>query len=428
MTTLLSALALALAVQQPDSSVGARIDAVQAAAGAARQAQDFPGYRRRVEQLLAVTRGYPSVVYGMAGAAARVRDSAGVEQYLARYAAQGLTRNVVADSAVFGPWLSRPWFAVVRERLDANARDFGRADSAYVLPDSDFVPEGIAWDGRRHRFYVAGIRKRRIDVMDDRGIRPLTLPDSITWSVLGLAYDSTRDALWATNEGLPHAEGIAQKDRRRAGLLRIDPESGRVLRFYELPHDGQWREPGEVTIAPNGDAFVSDGQLGPLYVLRNGAPALTVLVTDRDLRSPQGSVVAADRRHLIVADYVLGLARVDLQTGAVGWITVPDTASVHGIDGLTRAGPRELVGVQNGFVPERVLRIRLNAAETAVTAVEVLAASPARYHAPTHVIVRGREAFFVANTGYEVLSDSGEVKPGSRFTRPVVWKVGLGRP
>ena len=52
---------------------------------------------------------------------------------------------------------------------------------------------------------------------------------------------------------------------------------------------------------------------------------------------------------------------LDLASGKVTLVPPPPGGTLVGMDGLIADGPRRLVGVQNGIVPARVIRIELSA-------------------------------------------------------------------
>ena len=131
--------------------------------------------------------------------------------------------------------------------------------------------------------------------------------------MLGLALDPERRILWATTEGLPQARGLPAADRGRAAVLQYDLDSGRQLRRYDLPDDGQRHEPGDIALGPGGDLYVSDGGFGAVYVARPAGSGLETLVErGAFFASPQGPAATPDGRRLFVADYARGIGVVDL--------------------------------------------------------------------------------------------------------------------
>ena len=98
----------------------------------------------------------PSYLWASALLAARARDSVSTIDALWRYASLGLGRDLGADQTF--AWLSgSPAFATVRELHDSNRRIVARSQVRATLADSTFWPEGMDYDPRTRRFYVASV-------------------------------------------------------------------------------------------------------------------------------------------------------------------------------------------------------------------------------------------------------------------------------
>jgi hypothetical protein len=76
--------------------------------------------------------------------------------------------------------------------------------------------------------------------------------------------------------------------------------------------------------------------------------------------SPQGMVVSADGRKLLVADYTAGLQVLDLDSGEVVNVAVPPGVTTLGMDGLVQLPNGSFAATQNGIRPNRVVTFRLS--------------------------------------------------------------------
>jgi hypothetical protein len=130
---------------------------------------------------------------------------------------------------------------------------------------------------------------------------------------------------------------------------------------------------------------------------------------------------------MYVADYIRGLARVDIPTRSVAWLAHERNVAVSGIDGLTVVEPGLLVAVQNGVFPNRVMAIGLNAAGTAITSTRVLAQDTTAIREPTHGLRVGDSYLFIANSGWDGFGEDGALLKDSNLTPPAVVSVKLPR-
>ncbi len=275
-------------------------------------------------------------------------------------------------------------------------------ETAFTLPDRAFAAEGLAFSAADTSFFLGSVHLGRIVRVDARGAAVPFAEAPGHWSVLGMAADPARQALWAATAALPQARDADSTTRGRTALVRFDLASGRVVRVYE--QEGAF---GDVALGHDGAVYVTDGLAGTVHVL--DGDSLRVLVPRGVLHSAQGAAFGRDPHRLFVADYRYGLTAVDTRTGAVTLVPIPTTMTDRrGIDGLVYADGA-LFAVQNGLRPARAWRLRLSDDETRVAAADVLASGEgdARFDEPTLAAVAGPWLYVVAASGWGHFSDAG---------------------
>jgi len=127
---------------------------------------------------------------------------------------------------------------------------------------------------------------------------------------------------------------------------------------------------------------------------------------------------------MYVVDYSRGLLRVDLTARAVRPVATNPGALALGIDGLYRVGD-DLVGVQNGVEPHRVVRLHLERGGDRITTVEVLERARPDYAEPTLGVVVQGALYYVANSQWERFKDDGTIDSPERLRRPLVLRLPL---
>jgi hypothetical protein len=378
---------------------------------AARTAGDWGAWRYHLVRVREVVGYHPSIVYSLARADARLGRTEDALAWLQTYAATGLTRDVAADSAFLG-MREAPGWAALAERIAANARPVASAQPAFTLPDSAFLPEGIAFDPRTQRFFLSSIRSGRILAYapDGGGFRELVPAGRDgQWAMLALAVDTASRTLWATTAAIPLYGAYQAADSGRSAVLAYDLDSGALRRRFDAPAAGR-HQLGDMTLAPNGDVYVSDADEGAVYRIARGGTELERFATG-GLVSPQGLAVSSDGRRVLVADYVRGLASIERESGEVTWMEVADSTAVSGIDGLVRVG-HALIAVQNGVAPKRVVELRMDDGETRITGWRAVESGTPLLTEPTHAVVVGGEVFFIADSGWDRLNSDGTIRPG----------------
>jgi hypothetical protein len=410
MTFLLSLLLL-LAQDQPWV-------AHQQAARAAREAGDFESYRTHLLALNELFTGHPTIVYSLAVAEAKLGNKDTAVNWLSTFSSMGLSQDIGKDPT-FASLNDLPAFQAVQKRMAENLQPVSHSIEAFPLSEAGMISEDIVWDAKRKRFFISSVRKHKIMVADAAG----HIKDFATtnWPVLALAVDSKRRVLWASTAAMPHGEGYDKKDAGRTAMLKYDLQFGALLKRFDLEEAGE-HVLGDMTIASTGDIYVSDSAGGPVYTVRN--ERLEPVCDKKHFRSPQTPVLLPGEKKLLVADYGRGIAIVDLATRDVTWLATAGDISLIGIDGLYRAG-NDLIAIQNGSSPMRIMRMTLDPTFTRVTRWKTIEANTPGLGSPSHGVVVGDTFYFLANTGWEQFDDNGALVPNAKLTPPSVWRMRL---
>lgn len=224
---------------------------------------------------------------------------------------------------------------------------------------------------------------------------------------VGASGLSQRDgALWASTAAGPQTVGFDPKTAITSKILKIDPTNGAILKSFSDKRPD--RRLSDLTLGQE-DLYVSDGNTGEVLRLVGLDGALEVLIPEGYLGSPQGLVEKGDATALIVADYSSGLYRVDLTTGGMLRLSPPDDAVLLGLDGLYLYGD-DIIAVQNGFRPNRILRLRMSEDWGRVESVEVLLSGASELLEPTGGQVIGDRFVFIARSQWTEFDAQGAAK------------------
>lgn len=166
----------------------------------------------------------------------------------------------------------------------------------------------------------------------------------------------------------------------------------------------------DLAVGPDGTIYASDPEGGGIYHARRDSDALAVLVAPGTLRSPQGLALSADGKRLYVGDYRYGLAVIDLESGTVSRLASDVPVALDGIDGLWRDG-KELIAVQNGTAPVRIIALRLSEDGMRITGHRVLEQAHPEWTEPLGGSIADGALYYVG-TGQWDRFESGKLKAG----------------
>jgi len=130
-------------------------------------------------------------------------------------------------------------------------------------------------------------------------------------------------------------------------------------------------------------------------------------------------------RHLYVADYGRGIFRVAVDDGSkVGEVPAPSDAFLLGIDGLDRFGD-SLVVTQNLARPDRVSRLRLDAAGARIVGAETLEMNDPRIAEPTLGLVWHSSFWFVADSQWSRFDEKTGAVDREHLREPMILELPL---
>jgi hypothetical protein len=108
----------------------------------------------------------------------------------------------------------------------------------------------------------------------------------------------------------------------------------------------------------------------------------------------------------------------------VALLDAPEDAALTGIDGLL-LWRGDLVAIQNGLRPHRILRLRLDGKASRVESVAVLERAHPRWDEPTLGVLVGADLYYVATSQYGAIRQDGSLAQ-DRLQPPVILRLPLG--
>jgi sugar lactone lactonase YvrE len=306
--------------------------------------------------------------------------------------------------------------------INGHRQPRGRAALAFELPAMTGIVEGLAYRPATSEYFFGDVHHRCVWRRGpDGAVARFSAAGAVLLGVFGLAVDEANHRLWLATSALPEIADYTPALKGQGALCTLDLTSGKVLRTYPLPADGRDHCLGDLLVAPDGTVYVTDSVAPVIWRLTPGADTLEPFVESPGFMSLQGLGLVAGGSKLLVADYGNGLVLVDLASRQIRALAPPPDATLLGLDGLVVSGS-DIIAVQNGLEPQRVVRIRLNAAADAVVGVAVLAAALPGFDDLTLItLVNGRPRV-IAQSGWAGF-DSPRATPPPHAVR--IMTVGL---
>jgi len=319
-------------------------------------------------------------------------DTDGAMRLARSMASRGLFIDLTGEA--FAGLHERDDFPELAASLAANKVPHGQAGLELEAADSGLLPEALA---RLDDDWLVGSVRTGIILRTGRQSAPVArLPGGVyDIEVRGSALFA------AVNRRPPHEQPAPSG--LSAAIVQLELPSGRILRSIEP--DGEALL-GDLEVAEDGRIFATDSIMPRLLLLEPGSGSLRVLSQDARFVNLQGLALDEARNRLFVADHLAGLFVVDAESGAAQELANPSDAHLGGIDGLYLYRG-DLIGIQNGVTPQRIVRIRLDETGMTVIGIEVLQQGLAGWNEPTHGVVVGDRLYYLATSNWPAYGDDG---------------------
>jgi sugar lactone lactonase YvrE len=398
----------------------ADFQAIQKKLEAARANHDWPGSVASAKNLVELLNGAPDSLLELVRAKVHAGDLAGAFDDLDKFVRMGQATDLLTASPEFAPLRKETEFAKLQDGMAKNRVAIALSRTAFHLSDPALLPEDLDYDANTKQFFITTVRGKKIISADLDGAISEFVKAPDDWPLLAIKIDPKRNLLWATEVALRGFVFVPESDWGRSALLCYDLTTGKLLRRIEGPPGSAL---GDMTLAPNGEVIVSDGDGGGVYRSEATGEALERLDAG-DFISPQTPAVYPDGKKIFVPDYVRGIGILDVGTKTVHWLGAEDRFATNGVDGLyLKAG--NLVAVQNGTSPERVSAFQLDATFTKIIGETIIERSTETLGDPTHGVFVGNDFYYIANSGWDIIDDHGNLKPGAHPSAALIMRVSL---
>lgn len=392
-------------------------------AAAAFQAKDYNAALENLKQADVLIPNHPTIVYNLAVAYTALGRQTDAVRMLSHLAEMGLTYPL--DKAPeFAALKDMESFRAVVRKMQENRAPILRSQPAFMVDEKGLIVESVAYDSAEQAFFVSSVHKRKILRIDQNGaMTTFASEQNGLWSVLGIRVDARRRHLWAVSAALPQMTGFTKQEEGASGVFKFDLKTGRLIKKYLLP-GGKPHTLGDLLITARGDVFASDSQTAAVYKIDAERDVLELFLEDERFISPQGLALSNDESQMFLADYSKGIFRIDVKTKNVLHIQPLPEATFLGIDGLYFY-KGELLAIQNGVNPHRLVRIGLTKDLKQATVFEVIEANNPVFDEPTLGMVVGDMFYFVANSQWESVDEQGKLAAAEKLQNTLILKLRL---
>jgi len=307
-------------------------------------------------------------------------------------------------------------------KSELKTKPVNTSEIAFVIPEKDIIPEGVAYDKQSKRLFISSIYKRKILEIDSLGNISdfIKSGESGISSVIGMEVDPKRRELWACSACKQHTEDSNEMDAY-SGIYKFDLETGKLINKYLLK-DTSEKLINDITIHPNGTAFITESNEGKVYMIQPKKDSLELFIDSDYYCFANGITLSDDGKYLFVG-YYSGIDRINLLTSEIINIKHPTNKTLGRIDGLAYYNgsfianqPTILNGVYQYFLNEDL---------DSVISFKVIEKSNPLFEFPTTGEIAGDTFYYIANTQLRRFDENGDIFPTEKLDSVYILKANI---
>lgn len=380
----------------------------------------YGAYQELMQKVMTLRPNHPGLLLNYANSLAINENYAEALNTLRMIAAMGVYYDI-SHMESFDVLQNFDAYQSILDQFDETLELHGSAELEFELKDKNLLIEGIAYQKEAGTFFLSSVHKKKILSFYPEEKRLIS--KKLTLSPLGLNLDSSGRFLWFTMSGLKQGKLTQNSNIGTGGIGCIDLENGEVVFEYRSKSDSSNQVFGDLITSENGMIYLTDSKGGRVYKFNREFKNLIPVTKKGDLISPQGLIHAQQNGELIITDYSIGLVKVDKREGEVSTIQNKTNTTLLGIDGIYRF-QNDIIAIQNGIRPYRILRLILNQEETQVLDYKILLANHPYLDDPTLGTVVENKFYFNANSQWEKFKPDSNGKVNER-KKPKILSINL---
>lgn len=356
---------------------------------------DYEKYLRHMQLADSLSPMHPTIMNRLAGALAKNemnKESVKVLKKLVEINASLMPEN---DSTFDGIDLSM----IVQTREEMQGM-IALGELAFRNSEVDLHPESLAYHKESGHFFLNSVRKGKILRYNPKSSLYTVFTQGL-WAVMGMRVQD--NFLWVCEVATPEHAEFDEANEGKTALSKFDLNSGERLGRWEL-EGGHWF--GDLVFTQSGDVLISDSQQPIVYILKDNDLKVYYDFSDQ-LFNLQGMAFNRDESVLFIADYKIGIHRLDMRTGDLDPIS-RDNHLTKGTDGLYFLD-QKLIAIQNGVSPFRVSALELDKYGF-MKSISYLDKARPELNEPTLGVIVDGYLYYVANSPWGAYED-GVFKP-----------------
>lgn len=376
------------------------------------EAKDYVVFLKLTKTLDSIRPFHPTFTYNLASGYALNGKSAASLTVLKKLVLMNNTTEFEKDTD-FNSLQNTEGFNAILAFKTAQSKVIANAKKAVTLSETALHPEGLTYLAKAKTWLVTSIHQRKIVSFDPKtGLCTDWLKTDDMLAVFALKADAKEQYLWVATSAMPEMERYSKELDGKAAILKVDIKTKQIVKRYAIEGNHVF---GDIYVAKNNVVYISDSAKPMLYKIENEEIKPFVSFENEGFNL-QGIAMNGKEDKLFVADYLKGIAVVDIKTFSKTWLALPEGTIGKGIDGLVFY-KNKLIAIQNGVTPIRLTQFNLNKGQNEIESFNILDNNRPEFDEPALATMVGNKLYFFANAPWKAY-DKNAVLDLSKVKNP----------
>jgi hypothetical protein len=401
------------------------VPALMKQAFAVKRDEDYVNLIRILKKAIKIEPFSPSIQYQLAEAYALNDDKSEAFDALIQIQKQGFYFDLANNNSLSNI-NSFPVFKYIKENMDANNQHFGEGVEAFNINKSfsGLLFESIAYDSKNQAVLMGSLRDGRvIKIGNDGSISNLIPPakggKTGPWAVVDLAVDAKNDVLWVASSAVSQFGKVNKESSGLSGVFKYQLSNGRFIKSYLLPTKGGPSLIRSMHLTKQGDLYLVESIRNLILKLPKGEDIFHIAFETKEYKHLNRITSDETGKVLYVSDDKKGILILNLEQKEVYTISNKVELNLTDISDLI-FDDNGLIIIQNGFKPERIMRLQLNKNKFVVDHVFPIEVANPKFNVPTYGVVIEEGLFYIANSQAPKTNLLGGLNKGNQWEDVVV--------
>jgi len=289
------------------------------------------------------------------------------------------------NDPVFSALRKKEAFKEIIEIMNISDKPIHRSQIAFTVKDKTIDTEGITYDPVEKMFYLGSDYKIvRVDHFGNSINFTKEAEQDGLGSLNGVHVDPVRRTIWACSN---------DKNFENGQIFKYDLSSGKLIKKYSAPSDGNRHFFNDLVIHPNGDVYITDN--GAICMIPHVSDKLELFYKDKSFTGANGITLSDDGKVIYTTEDIFGICKIDIKTKSFTQLTHEKDFHSYGIDGLYFSN-NYLYAIQPELLTQ-VSRFSLNEDATHLESCEIFERNTDDLRSPTTGVFVDDYFYFLAD-------------------------------